>query len=349
MVKVRLYRPFSRKHLLEALPATVKKIGGTGPHQGTWRHWRTAVHRRGHGAGWSRGPRANRTLTREPRVVGGRYGLSSKEFTPAMIKAVFDELSKADPKNSFTVGIIDDVTHTSLDYRPGVRHRAGGCGASSFLGSWARTVQWAPTRTPSRSSAKGTDNYAQGHFVYDSKKSGALTVSHLRFGPNPIRSTYLIRKANFVAVHQFGFFQQYDVLGPAVDGATLLINAPYPADEVWDHLPRAAQQQIIDKKLKVYTIDAYDVAGELGLGTRINTIMQTCFFAISGVLPQDEAIEKIKEAIQKTYGKRGEKVVRMNFAAVDAAVSHMHKIEVPAKRRAQSRCRPRFRRRRRSS
>ncbi len=175
-----------------------------------------------------------------------------------------------------------------------------------------------------------TPNSAQGYFVYDSKKSGARTISHLRFGPRPIMSTYLIRKANFVAVHQFGFFQSFDVLETAAPGATLLINAPYPADEVWDQLPRPVQEEIIRKQLKVYTIDAYEVAGELGMGIRINTIMQTCFFAISGVLPQDEAIEQIKHAIEKTYGKRGEIVVRQNFAAVDASVANMHKLDVPA-------------------
>ncbi len=176
-----------------------------------------------------------------------------------------------------------------------------------------------------------TNNYAQGYFVYDSKKSGARTISHLRFGPRPIKSTYLIRRANFVAVHQFGFFQTYDVLEPAAEGATLLINAPYPADEVWNHLPRPVQEEIIRKKLKVYTIDAYSVAGDLGLGIRINTIMQTCFFAISGVLPQEEAIAEIKKAIKKTYGKRGEAVVQKNFAAVDASVEHLHEVKVPDK------------------
>ncbi len=328
VVKVRLYRPFSRKHLLEALPKTVKKIG---------------VLDRTKEPGSMGEPLYIDVITAlaeaaalgesdfesMPRVVGGRYGLSSKEFTPAMIKGVFDELSKDSPKNNFSVGIIDDVTHLSIDFDPEfdiepddvVRAVFWGLGSDGTVGANKNSIKII---------GEGTDNYAQGHFVYDSKKAGAVTVSHLRFGPNPIRSTYQISKANFVAVHNFGFFKKYDVLSVAVDGATLLINAPYPADEVWDQLPRVVQEQIIDKNLKVYTIDAYAVAGELGLGPRINTIMQTCFFSISGVLPEDEAIVMIKNAIQKTYGKRGEKVVRMNFAAVDAAVSHMHQIEVPA-------------------
>ena len=328
LIKVRLYRPFSCEHLLEALPKSVKKIavldrtkepGGVGEPLYTDVVTSLAEAR-------AEGEHGFETA---PRIVGGRYGLSSKEFTPAMVKGVFDELTKDKPKNHFTVGIIDDVTHTSLDYDPEldiepddvVRGVFWGLGSDGTVGANKNSIKII---------GEGTDNYAQGYFVYDSRKSGARTVSHLRFGPNPIRSAYLIRKANFVAVHHFGFFQQYDVLEPAMDGATLLINAPYPADEVWEHLPRAAQEQIIRKKLKVYTIDAYDVAGELGLGGRINTIMQTCFFAISGVLPQDEAIDKIKDAIQKTYGKRGEVVVRKNFAAVDAAIAHMHEIKVPA-------------------
>ncbi len=264
-----------------------------------------------------------------PRVVGGRYGLSSKEFTPAMVKGIFDELAKDSPKNHFTIGIIDDVSHTSLDYDPHfdiepddvVRAVFWGLGSDGTVGANKNSIKII---------GEETNNYAQGYFVYDSKKSGARTISHLRFGPRPIKSTYLIRRANFVAVHQFGFFQTYDVLEPAAEGATLLINAPYPADEVWNHLPRPVQEEIIRKKLKVYTIDAYSVAGDLGLGIRINTIMQTCFFAISGVLPQEEAIAEIKKAIEKTYGKRGEIVVRQNFAAVDAAVAHMYKLEVPA-------------------
>ena len=328
VIKVRLYRPFSREHLLQALPATAKKI---------------AVLDRTKEPGSAGEPLYVDVVTALsesmalgeskfaafPRVVGGRYGLSSKEFTPAMVKGIFDELAKDSPKNHFTIGIIDDVSHTSLDYDPHfdiepddvVRAVFWGLGSDGTVGANKNSIKII---------GEETNNYAQGYFVYDSKKSGARTISHLRFGPRPIKSTYLIRRANFVAVHQFGFFQTYDVLEPAAEGATLLINAPYPADEVWNHLPRPVQEEIIRKKLKVYTIDAYSVAGDLGLGIRINTIMQTCFFAISGVLPQEEAIAEIKKAIEKTYGKRGEIVVRQNFAAVDAAVAHMYKLEVPA-------------------
>jgi pyruvate-ferredoxin/flavodoxin oxidoreductase len=263
-----------------------------------------------------------------PRVIGGRYGLSSKEFTPAMVKGVFDEMSKAKPKNHFTVGIFDDVTHTSIDYDPTfdieptdvVRAMFWGLGADGTVGANKNSIKIIGEETP---------NYAQGYFVYDSKKSGARTISHLRFGPRPIHSTYLIRRANFVACHQFGFLEKYNVLENAAEGATFLLNSPYPPDEVWDEMPRAVQKQIIEKKLKFYAIDAYSVAAETGMGVRINTIMQTCFFAISGVLPKDEAILEIKEAIRKTYGKRGEAVVQKNFAAVDAALAHLHEIDVP--------------------
>ncbi len=327
MIKVRLYRPFSVKHLLAALPATVKTIaaldrtkepGATG--EPLYQDVVTAL---SEGVADGMAP-----FSQMPRVVGGRYGLSSKEFTPAMIKGVFDELSKDAPKNHFTVGIIDDVTHTSLDYDPNfdiepddvVRGVFWGLGSDGTVGANKNSIKII---------GEETDNYAQGYFVYDSKKSGARTISHLRFGPRPIHSTYLIHKANFVACHQFGFLQRYNVLEPAQKGATFLLNSPYGPDEIWDQLPQAVQQEIIDKDLDFYVIDAYKVAKDLELGVRINTIMQTCFFAISGILPQDEAIEKIKEAIRKTYGKRGEIVVRKNYAAVDAALSHLHKVEVP--------------------
>ncbi|MCS6828191.1 MAG: pyruvate:ferredoxin (flavodoxin) oxidoreductase, partial [Caldilinea sp.] len=274
-------------------------------------------------AGWS-------PFRRLPNVIGGRYGLSSKEFTPAMIKAIFDELRKDRPKNHFTIGIVDDVTHTSLEYDPTfsiepkdvVRALFWGLGSDGTVGANKNSIKII---------GEETDNYAQGYFVYDSKKSGARTVSHLRFGPRPIRSTYLIQKANFIGVHQFGFLERYDILSAAEEGAVLLINAPYPVDEVWDHLPRVVQQQIIDRKLKVYVIDAYSVATEQGMAGRINTVMQTCFFAISGVLPREEAIAKIKDAIRKTYGKRGEAVVRRNFAAVDATLANLFEMKVPDK------------------
>ena len=244
-----------------------------------------------------------------PRIIGGRYGLSSKEFTPAMVKAVFDEAAKASPKNHFTVGINDDVTHTSLDYDPDfstedaktVRAMFYGLGSDGTVGANKNSIKII---------GEDTDNYAQGYFVYDSKKAGAITISHLRFGPKPIRSSYLINTASFVACHQFSFLERFDMLKAASAGATFLLNSPYGPDEVWDHLPRKVQKQILDKKLKFYVIDGYEVAKKTGMGVRINTIMQTCFFAISGVLPREEAIAAIKHAIEKTYGKRGEAVVQ---------------------------------------
>jgi pyruvate-ferredoxin/flavodoxin oxidoreductase len=265
---------------------------------------------------------------RSLRVIGGRYGLSSKEFTPAMVKAVFDELLKSEPKNHFSIGIDDDVTFTSLAFDPSfstepddqVRALFWGLGADGTVSANKNSIKIIGEETP---------KYVQGYFVYDSKKSGAMTVSHLRFGASPIKSTYLIQRANFIAVHQFSFFGQYNVLEAAVAGATLLINSPYEATEVWDHLPNDVQKVIIEKGLKVYAIDAGRVAKESQLGNRINTIMQTCFFALSGVLERDEALIKIKEFIRKTYGKRGEPVVRQNFAAVDAALAHLREVAVP--------------------
>ncbi|NOX63268.1 MAG: pyruvate:ferredoxin (flavodoxin) oxidoreductase, partial [Chloroflexi bacterium] len=329
VVKVRLYRPFSVKHFLQALPPTVRVIaaldrtkepGASG--EPLYQDVVAAV-----SEGMADGIAPFQTF---PRIIGGRYGLSSKEFTPAMIKGLFDEMRKERPKNHFTVGIIDDVTHTSIDYDPDfdiepedtVRAMFWGLGADGTVGANKNSIKII---------GEETDNYAQGYFVYDSKKSGARTISHLRFGPRPIHSPYLIRRANFVAVHQFGFLTRYDVLDAAVEGAIFLLNAPFPPDQVWDNLPRKVQEQIIEKKLKFYAIDAYSVAKETGMGVRINTIMQTCFFAISGILPRDEAIDQIKKAIRKTYGKRGEAVVQKNFAAVDAALDHLHEIPVPDK------------------
>ena len=327
VLKVRLYRPFSAKHFLSSLPASAKVIATLDrtkePGAAGEPLYQDVVTTISESILDGTSP-----FTQMPRVVGGRYGLSSKEFTPAMINGLFEEMKKDKPKNHFTVGIIDDVTNTSIDYDPNfsiepddvVRGMFYGLGSDGTVGANKNSIKII---------GEGTDNYAQGYFVYDSKKAGAKTISHLRFGPRPIHSTYLIRKANFIAVHQFVFLERYDVLDNAVEGATFLLNSPYPADQVWDHLPRSVQEAIISKKLKFYAIDAYSVAKETGMGVRINTIMQTCFFAISGVLPQEEAIERIKVAIKKTYGKRGEAVVQKNFAAVDAAVSHLHKIEVP--------------------
>jgi pyruvate-ferredoxin/flavodoxin oxidoreductase len=321
LLKIRLYRPFSVSHFINSLPASTKAIavldrtkepGSTG--EPLYQDVVTSI--------------AETTKFTGVRVIGGRYGLSSKEFTPAMVKGVLDELKKPEPKNHFSIGIDDDVTFTSIPFdqsfstEPDDQVRAvfWGLGADGTVSANKNSIKIIGEETP---------NYAQGYFVYDSKKSGAMTVSHLRFGPGPIKSTYLIQRANFIAVHQFSFFNQYDVLDAAVEGATLLINSPYEATEVWDHLPHAVQKTIIARRLKVYSIDANGVARTSQLGNRINTIMQTCFFALSGVLSRDESITKIKEFIKKSYGKRGEPVVRQNFAAVDAALAHLREITVP--------------------
>ncbi len=329
VVKVRLYRPFSVTHFLAALPPTVKVIavldrtkepGAAGEPLYT-----DVVAALAEGLANGSAP-----FSHMPRVIGGRYGLSSKEFTPAMVKGVLDEMARPNPKNHFTVGIVDDVTHSSVEYDPDfdieppdvIRAMFWGLGADGTVSANHNSIKIIGEETP---------NYAQGYFVYDSKKSGARTISHLRFGPRPIRAPYLIRKANFVAVHQFVFLERYRVLDAAEEGAIFLLNAPFGPHEVWDHLPRPVQEEIIRKRLKFYVIDAYSVARETGMGVRINTIMQTCFFAISGVLPREEAIAKIKESIERTYGKRGRAVVEKNFQAVDAALDHLYEVKVPAK------------------
>ncbi|MFZ1882360.1 MAG: pyruvate:ferredoxin (flavodoxin) oxidoreductase [Rhodoplanes sp.] len=325
VLKVRLFRPFDVDSFLAALPKTVKSI---------------AVLDRTKEPGSIGEPLYQDILsvyaeriscgaaTTMPRIIGGRYGLSSKEFTPAMVKAVFDELNKSEAKNHFTVGIHDDVSHTSLAVDPDfstedprtVRALFYGLGSDGTVGANKNSIKII---------GKGTDSWVQGYFVYDSKKAGSVTVSHLRFGPNPIRSTYLISKANFVACHQFQFLNRVDMLAAAEEGATFLLNAPHGANEVWEHLPREVQDGIIHKKLKVYVIDGYAAAREAGMGSRINTIMQTCFFAISGVLPRDEAIKQIKKAIEDTYGKRGAAAVQKNFAAVDTTLARLHEVRVP--------------------
>ncbi len=325
VLKVRLYRPFAAKAFVQMLPPTVKAIavldrtkepGASG--EPLYQDVLTAVNE----------AFSSRQISDLPVLIGGRYGLSSKEFTPAMVKGVFDELSNDTPKNHFTVGIIDDVTFTSIEYDPSFKIKADGVVEALFWGLGSDGTVGA-NKNSIKIIGEETDFYAQGYFVYDSKKSGARTISHLRFGPREIKSTYLIQQASFVACHQFGFLDRYDVLAKAAPGATFLLNSPYPADEVWDYIPQAVQERIIDLGLNLYVIDAYSLARDLNLGSRINTIMQACFFAISGVLPQDEAIAKIKGAIKKTYGKRGEAVVQANFAAVDAAVDNMYQVEVP--------------------
>ena len=327
LIKVRLYRPFSAERMVAALPPTVRAVavldrtkepGSAG--EPLYQDVLTAI-TEGMATGHAQ-------LRHAPRVIGGRYGLASKEFTPAMAKAVFEELANPEPKNHFSIGIKDDVTFSSLPYDPEfeiepaeqVRAVFWGLGSDGTVGANKNSIKII---------GEQTSNYAQGYFVYDSKKSGAVTISHLRFGPRPIQSPYLIRKASFVAVHQFSLLERYPVLDLAQEGATFLLNSPYAVDDLWDRLPRRVQEQIIEKKLRFFAIAASDVAKETGMGGRINTIMQTCFFSISGILPREEAIEQIKTSIKKTYSKRGDVVVQKNYAAVDASLAHLHEVTVP--------------------
>jgi pyruvate-ferredoxin/flavodoxin oxidoreductase len=325
LVTVRLYRPFDVDAFVAALPATVKSIavldrtkepGAVG--EPMYQDVLAAL-----AEAWPDG----RVM---PRVIGGRYGLSSKEYTPAMAKAVFDELAAAKPKRHFTVGITDDVTHLSLKVDDEFDTEAAGVTRAVFYGLGADGTVGA-TKNTVKIIGENTPLFAQGYFVYDSKKSGAITVSHLRFGPKPIESTYLVRRADFVACHQFEFMEKLDVLELARPGATFLLNSPYGPDEVWSKLPREAQQSILGRKLRFFVVDALAVAKQAGLAGRINTVTQACFFAISGVLPRDEAIAAIKEAIRKTYGKRGETVLARNFAAVDASLAALREVPVPAR------------------
>ncbi len=337
LLKVRLFRPFSIEHFVHALPKTVKKIavldrckepGTLG--EPLYMDVITALSE----------ARETGTTTLNPRVIGGRYGLSSKEFTPAMVKAIYDELAKDAPKKHFTVGINDDVTHTSLSVDMDFDIEAADVKRAMFFGLGSDGTVGA-NKNSIKIIAEETSNYGQGYFVYDSKKAGAITTSHLRFGPRKIRSAYLIRKANFIACHQTSFLEKYDMLCNAGEGATFLLNTPYSKDEVWSTLPKEVQESILTKKLKFFVIDAYEVAKATGMGVRINTIMQTCFFAISGVLPKDEAIEQIKKAIKKSYTKKGEAVVQKNFAAVDHTLAHLHEVKVPASVNA-THCMPPF-------
>lgn len=318
VLKVRLYRPLDVEQMVAALPQTVQKV---------------AVLDRTKEPGSAGDPLyldvVNALVETERqgiRVVAGRYGLSSKEFTPAMVKAVFDNLTLAKPKHHFTVGIIDDVSHTSLDVDPSfstepdsvVRAIFYGLGSDGTVGANKNSIKII---------GEETENYAQGYFVYDSKKSGSVTVSHLRFGPDPIRSTYLVTSANFVACHQWEFVDKFDLLDAARPGAVLLLNSPYEPKETWMRLPDEKKAEIIQKQLKVYTINAYKVAREAGMGNHTNTVMQVCFFAVAGVLPREEAIEQIKYSIRKTYGKKGEAVVQMNINAVDATLEHLYEVK----------------------
>jgi pyruvate-ferredoxin/flavodoxin oxidoreductase len=321
VLKVRLYRPFDAQALIKTLPTTTKNIAvldrtkepGSGG-EPLYLDVVTAISEEWEG------------ISKLPKVVGGRYGLSSKEFNPAMVKAVFDNLKQDKPKNHFTVGINDDVTYTSLNYDPTfniepesvVRAMFYGLGSDGTVGANKNSIKII---------GEETDNFAQGYFVYDSKKSGAVTVSHLRFGQDKIRSTYLIEQANFIGCHQWIFLEKLNVLNYAKDGAVFLLNSPYAVEEVWDQLPREVQEQIVGKGLKFYVINANRVARESGMGNRINTVMQTCFFALSGVLSREEAIAQIKKAIEKTYGKKGEDIVRMNMQAVDNTLENLFAVQ----------------------
>ncbi len=316
---IRLYRPFDMDYFIKSLPSTVKNI---------------AVMDRTKESGAIGDPvyldvvaafvESGKSM---PNIVGGRYGLSSKEFTPVMVKAIFDNLAKATPKNHFTVGIIDDVTKTHLEVGDVFKTKKNTINAMFYgLGSDG-------TVSANKNSIKiigaTTDYYTQGYFVYDSNKAGSQTVSHLRFGPEPIRSSYLINSADFVACHQYNYIKKYDMLEKVKKGGTFLLNSPYSKDDVWEQLPKKAQEQIIEKEVKFYVIDATKVAQDVKMGRRTNTILQTCFFAISGILPKDEAIEKIKQAIVKSYSHKGDAVVQMNFNGVDKAIENLHQVTYP--------------------
>ena len=316
---VRLFKPFSIKDFMEKMPKTVKKI---------------AVLDRTKEPGSVGEPLYMDILSAfiegsesMPTIVGGRYGLSSKEFTPKMVKGVYDELLKDKPKNHFTVGIIDDVTHTSLMADPTFELRRStfncmfyGLGSDGTVGGNKNSIKII---------GETTDNFVQGYFVYDSKKAGAQTISHLRFGPEPIHSSYLIEKADFIASHQFNFIEKYDMIDELKKGGTFLLNSPYSKDEIWDRLPEKMQKHLIENEVNFYIVDASKVAQDANLGKRTNTVLQTCFFAISGILPKDEAIQKIKDAIVKSYSHKGEKVVQMNFNAVDKSLENLEKVDYP--------------------
>lgn len=323
VITVHLFRPFSREHLMQALPKTTRKIvvfdrtkepGAVA--EPLCQDIHTALQEAAMQKLW------NQAL---PQIIGGRYGLGSKEFTPSMVLAVYNQAQADKLPQSFTVGIEDDVTHLSvpvtenLDLEKDSTFRAifYGLGSDGTVGANKNTIKIIGNET---------GRYVQAYFVYDSKKSGAMTVSHLRFGPEPIEAPYLIQKAQFVACHQFQFLNKYSVLDALQDGGILLLNAPFATDKVWEHLPLEVQKTVLERHIKVFAIDAYSVARECGMGGRINTIMQTCFFAISGILPKDEAIAYIKAAIKKTYGKKGEAVVQSNYAAVDATLENLHEI-----------------------
>jgi pyruvate-ferredoxin/flavodoxin oxidoreductase len=331
VVAVRLYRPFSTQHLMEALPGTVRTIAVLDrtkePGAGGEPLYLDVVNAVKEGLELGMAP-----FESMPKIIGGRYGLSSKEFTPAMVKGVYDEMDKATPKNHFTIGIIDDVSQTSLAWDPSYEILGEDVIQAMFFGLGADGTVSA-NKNSIKIIGEETDNYAQGYFQYDSKKSGAVTVSHLRFGPDQIRAPYLIaeNEANFLACHQFSFIEKFDMLKYSRPKGIFLLNSMFGPDEIWDHLPAKMQEALIKKDLQFYIIDAYEVANQTNMGQRINTIMQTCFFAISGILPKEQAIAEIKKSIEKTYGRRGEAVIKQNFEAVDSALANMFKVDIPDK------------------
>jgi len=323
LIKVKLYRPFSLKHFIALIPKSIEAIavldrtkepGSLG--EPLYQDIVTAI-TQGHDAG---------EIAQVPKIIGGRYGLSSKEFTPAMVKAIFEELQKSKAKNGFTIGIDDDVTHTSLAYDKSFVLPHPGVYEAMFFGLGSDWTVGA-NKNSIKIIGEHSDNYAQGYFVYDSKKSGAMTISHLRFGEHAINMPYLIEKADFVACHQSVFMEKFDILEHAKEGAIFLLNSPRDREHIWNSLPRPIQQEIIDKKITFYTIDAYSIAKKFGLGRRINTIMQTCFFAISQILPQDKMIQDIKRSIEKTYGKKSKDIVEQNLQAVDETLHNLFQID----------------------
>jgi pyruvate-ferredoxin/flavodoxin oxidoreductase len=329
VLQIHLFQPFPKKHFLEALPKTCKAIAvldrtkecGAGG-EPLYQKISTAV--------MEAFADGSLPTTKLPKIIGGRFGITGKEFTPAMVKTIFEELKKDKPKNNFTIGIDDDVTHTNLTYNDNFDIEPANVVRAIFYGLGADGTVSANKNTM-KIIGEETDYYVQGYFIYDAKKSGSKTISHLRFGPEKIRSTYLICSANFVGCHQFSFIEKLDVLENAANGATFLLNSPYSAEEIWDELPRPMQETIINKQIKFYIIDAYKIAKETGMGSRINTIMQTGFFALSNVLPYDEAITKIKESIRKTYATKGEDVLKKNFEAVDKTLKQLHEVKIPNK------------------
>lgn len=338
VIRVRLYRPFSIKNFVEALPKTVKSIavldrtkepGATGE----------PLYLDVVDALWENYNSNDSKFSSLPKIVGGRYGLSSKEFTPAMVKGVFDNLKLENPKNHFTIGIFDDVSFSSLDFDPNFSIESDKVIRAMFYGLGSDGTVSA-NKNSVKIIGEHTELFAQGYYVYDSKKAGTLTVSHLRFGPKPIRAPYLISKANFIACHQTVFLEKYHMLDYLIEGGTFLVNVPFEREKVWDYFPKSVQEQILNKNIKVYCIDAQKVAEQSGMGRRINTIMQVCFFAISGILPKDKAIQAIKDSIVRTYSRKGDEIVQMNMKAVDATLDNLYELKIPGQITADLEIRP---------